>query len=118
MLAPHDGEDSELGKIRIASEDFFYALEFIRLEAVLFNELGSDDGIGRNGHVLRTLANVEKGSTRETFSASSRDRNFLEYRPPQGCLTFTGAAVFHSRPVSGLEGNPNHIETSTMEGIS
>ena len=65
----------ELGKIRVAPENFFNAFEFIRLEAVLFYQLRSDDGIGRNGHVQRTLANVAKRSTRETFSASSRDRN-------------------------------------------
>ena len=39
MLAPHDGEDSELGEVRLASENFFDALEFIRLEAVLLHRV-------------------------------------------------------------------------------
>jgi hypothetical protein len=31
------------------------------------DELRSDDRVGRNGHVQRTLADVKNGSTRETF---------------------------------------------------
>ena len=46
------------------------------LEAVLLHQLGSDDGIGCNSHALRTLADVSIRSTRETFSAASRDRKF------------------------------------------
>ena len=95
MFAPHHGEDSQLRKIRIAPENFFYALELIRLEAVLFHELGSDDWIGRNGHAWRTLANVTKGSTRERFSAHSRDRKFVEYGPRRVCLTFHRHRLFH-----------------------
>src|SRR4051812_4443187 len=86
MLAPHHGEDPELGEIRVAPENFFYAFELIGLESMLGNQLGSDNGIGRNSHALRTLANVARHSTRETFSAHSRDRIFVEYARFDGCL--------------------------------
>ena len=35
MLAPHDGEDAELGVVGLAAEDALDALEFLRREAVL-----------------------------------------------------------------------------------
>src|SRR5205085_4979110 len=111
-------KDSQFGKVRVASENFFDPLEFFRLEAMLLYQVRSDGGIGCNGHVPRTLAEVAPHSTGETFSAGSRDRKFVEYGPPGRCLTFNWRRLFSAQPGSGSERNLNHIETSTMEEIS
>src|SRR3954447_10392140 len=103
MLAPHHGEDAQLREIRLTTEDFFDPLVLIGLEPVLGDELRGNGGIGCNGHAVRTLADVAKGSTRETFSAKSRDRSFVEYQARRECLTLTGAAVIRSGPLGGLE---------------
>ena len=59
MLAPHHGEDAEFGVIGLASEDFLDALVFLRRQAVLFDQLGSDGGIGHglaHFHILQPHA--------------------------------------------------------------
>ena len=38
MLAPHNGEDSELGEVRFPAEYFFDAVEFLRGEAVFLDQ--------------------------------------------------------------------------------
>ena len=38
MLAPHHGKDAELGKVRLALEDFLNPLEFFGRKAVLFDQ--------------------------------------------------------------------------------
>ena len=46
MLAPHDRENPELGEIRLASENLFDALVFLRGQAVFRDEFGCDWRIG------------------------------------------------------------------------
>ena len=46
VLAPHDRENSKLGKVRVAPEDGFDAFEFVRREPVPGHEVGSYGGLG------------------------------------------------------------------------
>src|ERR1044071_2166073 len=46
MLAPHDREDAQLCVIRFAPEDLLDSREFTRCQTVLFDQVGSDGGIG------------------------------------------------------------------------
>ena len=46
MLAPHHRKNSELSEVRLASENFFDASEFLRRQAVLRNNLRRDFRIG------------------------------------------------------------------------
>ena len=48
MLAPHDGEDAELGVRRIAPEDFADFCEFLRGKLMLGHQFGGDDGFGHS----------------------------------------------------------------------
>ena len=59
----------ELGKVRLAPENFLDALEFLRRETVFRDELRSDRRIGKWGHRLRTLADAIRGSTREASNS-------------------------------------------------
>ncbi len=47
VLAPHDRENSELGEIRLATENFFDPLELFWSETVLLDEVWCNDWIGR-----------------------------------------------------------------------
>src|SRR5437870_4900666 len=65
MLAPHDRENSQLGKVRFATEDFFDPLELLPSEAVPLHEFGCNDRVGRRrlfAHSHVTLANQCSGS--------------------------------------------------------
>ena len=42
MFAPHHGEDAQFGVIRLAAEDLADALKFLRRQAVLCDQFGSD----------------------------------------------------------------------------
>ena len=53
MLAPHDGEDAQLGEVRIAPEDALDACVFVGRDAVFFDEGGCDL---RFGHVWKRVA--------------------------------------------------------------
>ena len=66
MLAPHDGENAELGEIRLPAENLLDALEFVRRQTMFRDELRRDYGIESNRHLLRTLADVASHSTRES----------------------------------------------------
>jgi hypothetical protein len=46
VLAPHYRENSQLGEIWLAPEDFLNALEFFRGEAVLLDKFWSDYWLG------------------------------------------------------------------------
>ena len=46
MLALHHREYTELGEVRLASEDFLDPLEFFRRKAVLFHQVGCNKRIG------------------------------------------------------------------------
>ena len=46
MLTPHYGENSQLGKIWLAAENFVDALEFFRCEAVLLDKFWGDCWLG------------------------------------------------------------------------
>ena len=48
VLAPHHAENSELGEIRVAAEDFLDARVFLGREAVLGGDLWSDFDVGIN----------------------------------------------------------------------
>ena len=73
VLAPHHRENAELGEIRLAPENLFDALEFVRHQTVFRDELGCDGGIGSGRHLLRTLADVISRSTHETLSRQSAE---------------------------------------------
>ena len=46
MLAPHDGENSQLGVTRLPAENAFDPLIFLRREAVPLDEFGRDGVVG------------------------------------------------------------------------
>jgi hypothetical protein len=46
MFAPHDRENSQLGKVRFATEDFFDSLELFFSEAVPLHEFGCNNWVG------------------------------------------------------------------------
>ena len=46
MLAPHHGENSELGEIRLATQDFLDPLKLLRSQTVSFDQLRCDYWIG------------------------------------------------------------------------
>src|ERR1700730_4691781 len=99
MLTPHDGEDSELGEIGIASEDFFDALEFFRRQSMLRHQLRRHGWIdNRIGHRHRTLANLVTGSNCEFLRILAALRESKYERPH-----------FVKRPRSGL--GPGQIKT-------
>src|SRR4051794_21860918 len=56
MLAPHDGEDSELGEIRVTPENALDALKFFRRQAVLRHDFRSDGGLIVAGHSARHVS--------------------------------------------------------------
>ena len=65
ILAPHDGENAEFGKVRFATEDFFNALEFLQCKAVLRYNLRCDNRINSRrsaAHYYATLTNLRTGS--------------------------------------------------------
>jgi hypothetical protein len=58
VFTPHDRENAQLGKVRVAAEDFFDPLELFQSEAVPLDEFRRDDGIGAGrfvGHCHATL---------------------------------------------------------------
>ena len=46
VFTPHDRENAQLGKVRLATEDFFDPLELFRSEAVPLDEFGRNNWIG------------------------------------------------------------------------
>ena len=46
VFTPHDRKNSELGEIRLATEDFFDPLELFRGETVLLDNFGRNDWMG------------------------------------------------------------------------
>src|SRR5207245_2088819 len=65
MLTPHHGKNSELGKIGFPTENCFNALEFLRSEAMLFDNLRRDGRIDSRAwacHRHRTLTNLHARS--------------------------------------------------------
>ncbi len=45
MLAPHDGKNTQLGEIRIASENFANVFKLLRSDAVFCNDIRCDGGL-------------------------------------------------------------------------
>ena len=65
MFAPHDRENSELGKVWFAPEDFLDLLKLFLGQAMLPDKFGCDDRISRRrlfGHPYVTLTNPRSGS--------------------------------------------------------
>ncbi len=65
MLAPHDGENAELGEIRFAAKNLSNALEFLRCQAMFRHQFRCDywiDSRGLAGHRPVTLMNLDARS--------------------------------------------------------
>jgi len=70
VFTPHDRENSELGEIRLATEDFFDPLELFRSEPVPLDNFGRNDWIGGRrfaAHRRLTLLN-SPGTLNDTNS--------------------------------------------------
>ena len=61
MLAPHDRENSQLGKIRCASENFHDAFVLLRREPMFAHYFGRN--LRFRSHLLRTLTDVAVATT-------------------------------------------------------
>ena len=61
MLAPHDRENSQLGEIRLAAENFLDAFVFFRRETMFAHHFGRN--LWFRSHLLRTLTDVAVATT-------------------------------------------------------
>src|SRR5450432_665690 len=94
MLAPHDGENAQLGVAwRATAEDFFGVGVFFRRQIVFGDELGCDGGFGHGKIQSICLRIILSANTDQDSSAFTSNTNGFKTVPGMSSIMMSGFAA-------------------------